>query len=170
MSRIRNPTWENNENLKADIQKYVLQNLPRKEVLDFLGRDYPQYAWSLPTLSRRMAPGRGGGGGGGGFSGFQHHDQFGHETCFRSVWSSDIFRSDRPLIMKKQVLNGNLQVFWLYLVSYRAQTTRTLEMATINLWISWTTHFRWPFMVYKMFLVATFFIWNCGPQTQILNW
>lgn len=66
----------------------------------------------------------------------QHHDQFGHETCFRSVWSSDIFRSDRPLIMKKQVLNENLQVFWLYLVSYRAQTTRTLEMATINLWIS----------------------------------
>ena len=55
MSRIRNPTWENDENLKADIQKYVLQNLTRKEVLDFLGRDYPQYAWSLPTLSRRMA-------------------------------------------------------------------------------------------------------------------
>ena len=55
MSRVRNPTWENDENLKADIQKYVLQNLTRKEVLDFLGRDYPQYAWSLPTLSRRMA-------------------------------------------------------------------------------------------------------------------
>ena len=55
MSRIRNPDWENDDNLKADIQKYVLQNLTRKEVLDFLGRDYPQYAWSLPTLSRRMA-------------------------------------------------------------------------------------------------------------------
>lgn len=41
--------------MKADIQKYVLQNLTRKEVLDFLGRDYPQYAWSLPSLSRRMA-------------------------------------------------------------------------------------------------------------------
>ena len=41
----------------------------------------------------------------------QHHDQFGHQTCFRSVWSSDISRLDRPLIMKKQVLNGNLQVF-----------------------------------------------------------
>ena len=55
MSRIRNPAWENDENLKADIQKYVLQNLTCKEVLDFLGRDYPQYAWSLPTLSCRMA-------------------------------------------------------------------------------------------------------------------
>ena len=55
MSRIRNPNWENDENLKADIQKYVLQNFTRREVLDFLGRDYPQYAWSPPTLSRRMA-------------------------------------------------------------------------------------------------------------------
>ena len=57
MSTIRNPDWENDENLKADIHelKYVLQNLTRREVLDFLGRDYPQYAWSLPTLSRRMA-------------------------------------------------------------------------------------------------------------------
>ena len=55
MSRIRDPDWENDENLKADILKYVLQNLTRREVLDFLGRDYPQYAWSLPTLSRRMA-------------------------------------------------------------------------------------------------------------------
>ena len=24
------------------------------EVLDFLKRDYPEYAWSLPTLDRRM--------------------------------------------------------------------------------------------------------------------
>ena len=50
MSRIRNPDWENDENLKADKLKYMLQNLTRREVLDFLGRDYPQYA-----LSRRMA-------------------------------------------------------------------------------------------------------------------
>jgi len=33
----------------------VLQNLTHREVLDFLGQDYPQYVWSLPTLSRRMA-------------------------------------------------------------------------------------------------------------------
>ena len=55
MSRIRHPEWENDEKLRADIQKCVLQNMIRKEVLDFLGRDYPQYAWSLLTLSRRMA-------------------------------------------------------------------------------------------------------------------
>ena len=47
MSRILNPDWENDHNQKADIQKYMLQNLTRGEVLDFLGRDYPQYAWSL---------------------------------------------------------------------------------------------------------------------------
>jgi len=55
MSRIRNSDWESDENLKADLQKYVLKNLKRSEVLDFVRRDYPQYSWSIPTLSRRMA-------------------------------------------------------------------------------------------------------------------
>ena len=55
MSGIRNSDWETDENLQADIQQYVLQNLSRKELLDFVKRDYPQYAWSLSTLSRRMA-------------------------------------------------------------------------------------------------------------------
>ena len=50
-ARIRNPDWETDEELKGDIHKYVMQNLRRQEVLYFLERDYPQYAWSLPTLS-----------------------------------------------------------------------------------------------------------------------
>ena len=54
-NRIRNPDWETDEDLKSDIQEYVLQNLSRKELLDFVQRDYPQYAWSSTTLSRRMA-------------------------------------------------------------------------------------------------------------------
>ena len=54
MSRIRNPEWESDEGLKKDLRKYVLENLKRNEVLDFLKRDYPQYAWSLGTLSRRL--------------------------------------------------------------------------------------------------------------------
>ena len=54
-NRIRNPDWEMDEDLKSDIQEYVLQNLSRKELLDFVQRDYPQYAWSSTTLSRRMA-------------------------------------------------------------------------------------------------------------------
>ena len=55
MSRIRNADWEDDENLAEDLKKYVLANLRRSEVLDFVQRDYPQYAWSLGTLSRRMS-------------------------------------------------------------------------------------------------------------------
>lgn len=54
MSRIRNADWEDDESLAEDLKKYVLANLRRSEVLDFVERDYPQYAWSLGTLSRRM--------------------------------------------------------------------------------------------------------------------
>ena len=32
----------------------VMQNMKRSEALDFLKRDYPEYAWNLPTLDRRM--------------------------------------------------------------------------------------------------------------------
>ena len=31
-----------------------MQNMKWSEVLDFLKRDYPEYAWSLPTRDRRM--------------------------------------------------------------------------------------------------------------------
>jgi hypothetical protein len=55
MSRIRNLDWQEDEELREDLKRYVLQNLQRKEVLDFVQRDYPQYTWSLPTLSRRMS-------------------------------------------------------------------------------------------------------------------
>ena len=54
ISRIRNADWEDDESLAEDLKKYVLANLRRSEVLDFVERDYPQYAWSLGTLSRRM--------------------------------------------------------------------------------------------------------------------
>ena len=47
--------WEDNEQLKSDLQRYVKQNLRRREILDFVRRDFPEYAWSLGTLSRRLA-------------------------------------------------------------------------------------------------------------------
>ena len=53
--RIRNSDWEEDEILKADLEKYVLQSLSRKEILDFVKRDFPHYAWSLLMLSRRLA-------------------------------------------------------------------------------------------------------------------
>ena len=54
-SRIRNDNWENDEELEKDLEKYVKQNLKRKEVLDFVSSKYPMYAWSLRTLCRRLS-------------------------------------------------------------------------------------------------------------------
>ena len=52
---IRNSDWEDDEQQKSDLQRYVKQNLRRREILDFVRRDFPEYAWSLGTLSRRLA-------------------------------------------------------------------------------------------------------------------
>ena len=54
MAGIRNSEWEDDADLRNDLEKYVLKNFKREEILDFLKRDYPNYAWSLGTLSRRM--------------------------------------------------------------------------------------------------------------------
>ena len=40
--------------MKSDLERYMLTNYSRKEILDFVSRNYPEYAWSLPTLSRRL--------------------------------------------------------------------------------------------------------------------
>ena len=53
-ARIRCSEWEKDEQLKSDLECYVLANYSRQEILDFASRDYPEYAWSLPTLSRRL--------------------------------------------------------------------------------------------------------------------
>ena len=39
MSRIRNADWEDDESLAEDLKKYMLANLRRSEVLDFVERD-----------------------------------------------------------------------------------------------------------------------------------
>ena len=52
--RIRNPAWENDEDLRKDLEKYVRQNLRRNEMLDFVQLNYPMYAWSLRSLCRRL--------------------------------------------------------------------------------------------------------------------
>ena len=53
--RVRNSEWQQDQLLQDDLRKYVLENFTRKEVLDFVARDYPQYAWSLSSLKRRLA-------------------------------------------------------------------------------------------------------------------
>ena len=40
--------------MKDDLVKYVRQSLRRKEILDFVKINYPMYAWSPRTLSRRL--------------------------------------------------------------------------------------------------------------------
>ena len=51
---MRNASWIEDEALKDDLEKYVKQDLRRNEILDFVRRDYSQYAWSLSSLDRRM--------------------------------------------------------------------------------------------------------------------
>ena len=53
--RIRYPAWKEDLKLKHDLKQYVRQSLSRREILDFVSREYAQYAWSLGTLSRRLA-------------------------------------------------------------------------------------------------------------------
>ena len=50
----RNDSWRDDFALKEDLTKYVRQGMQRKEMLDFLKRDFPRYAWSIPTLDRRL--------------------------------------------------------------------------------------------------------------------
>jgi hypothetical protein len=39
--RIRNSDWENDEEMRQDLEKYVQRNLRREEILDFMIAGYP---------------------------------------------------------------------------------------------------------------------------------
>lgn len=54
MEKFQNPEWKGDDELQTDLKKYVLQNLKRSEILDFMNRVCSQYAWSLGTLSRKF--------------------------------------------------------------------------------------------------------------------
>ena len=54
MARMASSSWKDDEELKADLEQYVRQNLKRSEILDFVKRDFPEYAWSIATLDRRQ--------------------------------------------------------------------------------------------------------------------
>ena len=51
---FRKMNWSENDDLKKCLKTYVQQNLKRKEILDFMCRDFSQYRWSLATLDRRL--------------------------------------------------------------------------------------------------------------------
>ena len=53
-ARIRNESWIEDKEMKEVMKKYVSQGLGREEILDYLERDFSQYAWSFRTLDRRL--------------------------------------------------------------------------------------------------------------------
>ena len=54
-NNIRHDEWKTDLTLKSSMEKYVREGLRRAEVLSFLKRDFPNYAWSLRTMDRRIA-------------------------------------------------------------------------------------------------------------------
>ena len=53
--RLRNVDWKDNEKLEEDPKRYVAENLRGTEILDFVKREYHEYAWSLRILNRRLS-------------------------------------------------------------------------------------------------------------------
>ena len=45
-----NDAWKADIELRDDLEKYVKQNLKRKEILDFASCKYPYYAWKSANL------------------------------------------------------------------------------------------------------------------------
>ena len=43
------------EELKEEMSRYVQEGYQHSEMLDFLRRDYPHYAWSIRTLDRQFS-------------------------------------------------------------------------------------------------------------------
>eukprot|EP00794_Sanderia_malayensis_P013130 gene13130-14481_t len=41
--------WKDDNGLRIDVHNYVKQSMKRSEILEFVKRDYPDYAWSIPT-------------------------------------------------------------------------------------------------------------------------
>lgn len=47
-TRVRNKDWQEDQNFRDDLIKYVRQNLCQKEMLDLI----PMYAWRTRTRTR----------------------------------------------------------------------------------------------------------------------
>ena len=50
----REAPWKEDETLQEALENYVRQGLQRREMLDFLSRDFTSYKWSLRSLDRRL--------------------------------------------------------------------------------------------------------------------
>ena len=54
MACFRTDEWKDDVNLKEELQRYVNQMYKRREILNFVEKDFPQYTWSVRTLDRRL--------------------------------------------------------------------------------------------------------------------
>lgn len=54
LKRLRNNNWQEDVSLKEALSEFVRQGLHRNEILDYMARDFPNYAWSVRTLDRRL--------------------------------------------------------------------------------------------------------------------
>ncbi|RMX48520.1 hypothetical protein pdam_00008511 [Pocillopora damicornis] len=54
MTDRRSSSWKEVDLLKGELQKYVKQGLKREEAIDFLRKNFPQFAWSNRTLDERL--------------------------------------------------------------------------------------------------------------------
>ena len=52
--RIRNNNWQEDLSLKEALNEFVRQGLRPDEILDYMVRDFPDYAWSIRMLDRRL--------------------------------------------------------------------------------------------------------------------
>ena len=53
-ARIWNDSWKEDLNLRQKLKDYVTEGLRRKEILDFMLRDYDCHTWSIRTLDRHL--------------------------------------------------------------------------------------------------------------------
>ena len=54
MARIRNDTWKDDLQLANALKEHVKNGFCNKEILDFMQRDFNQYAWSERTVERQL--------------------------------------------------------------------------------------------------------------------
>ena len=53
-ARVRNSDWQEDQNLRDGLIKYMRQNFRQKEILDLVQIKYPMYAWSPRTPTHRL--------------------------------------------------------------------------------------------------------------------
>ena len=54
MADNRFSSWKEDDLPKGALQTYVKQRLQREEAIDFMRKDFPQYAWNIRTLDKRL--------------------------------------------------------------------------------------------------------------------